>query len=228
MCSKNIVAVLHCPQFGPDRTKPTGPGFGPLRGQTRPKCTGPRSRAKWTGPEGWSWVGPCLDLKRRRRKCSVTLVHLRFNTSPSSLVWICFHKWDPLAHSHFNVRPSIAEGCIQGSRWYTGVPYLFFYSSYFLTASHRVSSKEEKPSLLWYTSTQRGNLPLLVELVLSQCNKGGEISYSHASSFQCDGRCNTPHCHFHVAFGGRSHCRSNHIYDIFNLINGEEGLVRDL
>jgi len=34
---------LHCPQFGPDRTEPVGPGFGPLSGQTGPISTGPRS-----------------------------------------------------------------------------------------------------------------------------------------------------------------------------------------
>jgi len=156
----------------------------------------------------------CSDLGAKRwRIPSTTFVHLRFDTGPSSLICIRFDKWDPLAHSHFDMRPSIAGGWIGGSCWYTGVPYLFFYSSYFLTASHRVSGKEEKPSLLWYTSTRRGNLPLLVELVLSQCNKGGEISSSHASSFRRDERCNT-HCHFHVTFGARSRCRSNHIYNI--------------
>ena len=49
---------------GPDRTEPTGPGFGPLRGRTGPKFTGPRSRAQWTGPEGRTRVGPGPDLKR--------------------------------------------------------------------------------------------------------------------------------------------------------------------
>ena len=55
---RKCVQRLHCPRFGPDRTEPTGPGFGPLRGRTGPKFTGPRSRAQWTGPEGRTRVGP--------------------------------------------------------------------------------------------------------------------------------------------------------------------------
>ena len=46
-----LVLQIHCPRFGPDQTKPTGPGFSPLRGRTGPIFIGPRSRIRWTGPQ---------------------------------------------------------------------------------------------------------------------------------------------------------------------------------
>ncbi len=64
-------SCIHCPRFGPDRTEPTGPGFGPMLGRTGPIFTGPRSRPQWTGPEGRTWFGPGPDLKKRGEELEV-------------------------------------------------------------------------------------------------------------------------------------------------------------